>query len=214
MEGEMDPEMEGEMEGEMDPDMEGDIEEAEGDETLNKDGSQAELDGTGDADMEMDEGDMEMDETGSPGPKKKKSVSKPKKKKSATDEDKVEVIKLKESTKVKKKMILDEKLEIPASITQYIEENYPDEGINEMSAEEVIELVREHYRVPEKKKLQRFTHKNKQKYNVTHIHKFLVHLCVNIGPQTGINQDIATDLKDAQVPEGKEEGTSQPEEAK
>ena len=100
--------------------------------------------------MEMDEGEMEMDETGSPSPKKKKSVSKPKKKKSATDEDKVEVIKLKESTKVKKKMILDEKIEIPAAITQYLEENHPAEGINELSAEEVVELVRQHYRVPEK----------------------------------------------------------------
>ena len=47
-------------------------------------------------------------------------------------------------------MILDEKIEIPAAITQYIEENHPDEGINELSAEEVVELVRQHYRVPEK----------------------------------------------------------------
>jgi hypothetical protein len=68
--------------------------------------------------------------------------------------------------------------------------------------------------VPEKQRLQRFTHKNKQKYNVTHIHKFLVHLCVNIGPQTAINQDIVGELKDAPVPEIKEDGTANPEEAK
>lgn len=191
--GDMEQDMEamnGEMEGEeMDGEMEG--EEMEGDETLNKDGSQAELDGTGDADMEGDEMDgemeMDMDMDGSPSPKKKKSVSKGKKKKSTTDEDKIEVIKLKESTKVKKKMVLDEKLDIPASITAYLEEHHPEGGINELSSEQVAALVRDHYRAPEKKRLQRFTHKNKQKYNITQTHRFLVHLCANIGPQTGIN---------------------------
>lgn len=63
-------------------------------------------------------------------PKKKKgasrSVSKGKKKKKS-DEDTITVVKQKESTKVKKKWILDEKVEIPQEILEWIEERYPGE---------------------------------------------------------------------------------------
>lgn len=110
MEGEMEGEMENDQEGEMDNDMEGDMEDAE---TLKNDGSTVDLE-NGEGEMEGEE-EMEAPEEGgekSAKTKRKQSVSKPKKKK-VVDGDKIEVIALKESTKVKKKMILDEKLVIP-----------------------------------------------------------------------------------------------------
>ena len=69
-----------------------------------------------------------------------------------------------------------------------------------MTEEEVAELIKNMYAKEERLKLVRYTHKQKMKYNVTNTLRFFCHICLNIGPQVGINQDIAGDLKDAQVP--------------
>lgn len=152
-------------------------------------------------------------------PKKKKgasrSVSKGKKKKKS-DEDTIDVIKQKESTKVKKKWILDEKIEIPPEILEWIEEHYPGErppstqepskekekekpipsGVDLMNVYEVKGLVEAKYYFVQKQKLKRFTEKNKAKTELTRLTRMLLHLSLNIGPQTKVNEDIEEHLKD------------------
>ena len=55
------------------------------------------------------------------------------------------------------------------------------------------------YRVEEKKKLIVYYENLKLKPVVKSIHRFLLHLAVNIGPQAKINEDIEENLKEEQT---------------
>ena len=106
------------------------------------------------------------DGTGAPAKPKKKSLSKGKKKK-AVNEDKVEAAKSKTSAKVKGRLLLDEKIEIPPEITEHVEQSV-EEGFMGISSELCVELAESHYRMIEKKKLIRFHEGNKMKVNAAY----------------------------------------------
>lgn len=59
-----------------------------------------------------------------------------------------------------------------------------------MTEEEIIDTVFQKYRTVEKKKLIRHFESTKMKPNLARWHKLLIHLALNIGPQTGTNEDI------------------------
>ena len=65
-----------------------------------------------------------------------------------------------------------------------------------MTVQEVKAIVHEKYYVVQKKKLIRITEENKMKPNLTQLTRMLLHLSLNIGPQTKVNEDIEEQLKD------------------
>lgn len=174
----------------------GDGEGGEGDENqegadgqLTKNASAASLGKDGEG---GDQGDGAGGDPGSPS-KKKRSVSKGKKPKKVVDEDNIEIIKQKESAKVKAKWLVDEKIDNPPEIMEYIDELYPEieqedgakiGGVDRMESAvaEVKKLVYERYRMPEKKKLQRMLEKQKMNFQWTPMLRFMLHICLNIGP--------------------------------
>lgn len=223
----------GDGEGAPDGDGEGEGagEEAEGEAGEGQDGeaqitqnaSMEELPADGDGEEEGDDGD------GTKSPKKKKasrSVSKGKKK-SKSDADTMNVVKQKEVVKTnqkdggkgKKKWVLDETVETPQEILDWIEEHHrpeetgPEEeaqeakdgkekkaktvtGVDLIAATEVRRIVEEKYFMMEKKRLVRITEANKAKTNLTILAKMLLHMALNIGPQAKVNEDIEEQLKD------------------
>lgn len=56
--------------------------------------------------------------------------------------------------------------------------------------------MREKYYVVQKRKLQRLTEQNRAKTELTRLTRMLLHLSLNVGPQTQVNEDIEEQLKD------------------
>ena len=67
----------------------------------------------------------------------------------------MEACKSKTSAKVKGRLLLDEKLDIPPEIIEHVEQNV-EGGFLGITSELCVELAEAHYRMKEKKKLIRF----------------------------------------------------------
>lgn len=59
-----------------------------------------------------------------------------------------------------------------------------------MTVEDVKAIVKEKYYIVQKKKLMMLTEAKKPQINLTWLTRMLLHLSLNIGPQTKVNEDI------------------------
>ena len=141
-------------------------------------------------------------------PKKlRKSLSKsPSKKKKKVDENEIEMIGWKTSEKVKGRLVVDKPIKVPEAVTWQIQNDIErwENGIDSMNDEDFFEVINKFYRTVEKKKLIKYTENQKMKPNLSDWHKMIIHLAMNIGPQTGINEDIIEEMKEEQDGEFKE----------
>lgn len=95
----------------------------------------------------------------------------------------------------KNKYVLNEKIANPPEILEYIKEKY-ENGATSMSSDQIIECCERMYRRDERIKLIRYYENLKLRPVVKSIHRFLLHLAVNIGPQAKTNEDIEDHLKE------------------
>lgn len=201
MEGEgMDGDMEGmeAMEGEGE-EKEGD-EEKEDDEDDKNDGSAAQLEGAG------DEVGASLGPSDSTGALKKKrgSVSKsPKKGKKKVDDDKVELVNWKASTKTKGKLIVSDKVANPPHILEYIIANF-EEGIDSLDVAKLKAVIHELYIKPERKKLAFAFEIKKSIPTIAQWQKMVIHMAYNIGPRKNLNDDI-DEIKEDEEEKGSDE---------
>ena len=126
------------------------------------------------------EGDEKVAKSPTKKTTKGRSVSKTKKKKTG-DENKIELVLYKPSAKTKGRYIINEKIPTPQEILDAITERYED-GVNSMSSLQIRGIVEEMYRRPEKLKLIKYYEALKLKPVTKSIHRFILHLAVNIGP--------------------------------
>lgn len=105
----------------------------------------------------------------------------------------------------KGRLVVGEPIKTPEDIAEFIASNTEqwENGLDDMTAEEISDIVNRMFRIPNKVKLMLYHENVKMKPNITRWHKILIHLALNIGPQAGINEDIIEEIKEEpQVEEG------------
>jgi hypothetical protein len=114
------------------------------------------------------------------------------------DENEIEMITWKPSAKVTGRLVVGEPIKTPEDIAEFIAVNIEqwENGLDDMTEEEISDVVNRMFRIPNKRKLVVYLENLKMKPNITRWHKLLVHLALNIGPQPGINEDIIEEIKE------------------
>ena len=110
----------------------------------------------------------------------------------------------KTSEKVKGRLVVDKPIKVPEAVQWQIAHNSDEweNGIDSMNEDDITGIIDKYYRDCEKKKLIQFIENNKTKPDISSWHKMIIHLAMNIGPQTGINEDIIEERKEEQDADG------------